>query len=499
MPMGMSRARAPAPARARTRGLSPAEGHARRGAVRHAVATETPAVGVEPVAMTLDAYQAEHPPTEAATRTLFAQTAVAQAAAAAYSLSTVFVKDDIVTHAAGLHGEAVDAAAFAAVDSAQFLGYTAGGVFFALLADSIGRKPALTWAMAVGAASTAAAAASPSLTVYALTKATAGACTAGLLHVPALLLAETLPSRSRKWIGTASMLSWTVGSCALVALALGVHQWQPQSVAVGAFSAAGAAWLALKLPESPRWLAANGQNGRCVEVARELAGQGAPSFAVAVPRGDADGENTQTTAQPNALDAIASAPASIKARLGVLGLGGFGVGLTYFGLSLGVGELAGGLHTNAVLTALAEVPTSTIGGVLIGQLGRRGTAVLAFGGTGALAALSAVPASLPQTALALLAKGGICMGYTVLVVVAPEVMPAALRSAGASTLRLCEGLGGAAASPLLAAPALGGSVDVFGVSAAVLCLAVVAGTLLVLPETRGLSLDACARADVDAP
>ena len=59
------------------------------------------------------------------------------------------------------------------------------------------------------------------------------------------------------------------------------------------------------------------------------------------------------------LGALRGASGVVRGRLGVLAVCGAAVGVAYFGLSLGVGSMSGGLHVNAAATALAEARGAT--------------------------------------------------------------------------------------------------------------------------------------------
>ncbi|WIA08029.1 hypothetical protein OEZ85_007499 [Tetradesmus obliquus] len=158
------------------------------------------------------------------------------------------------------------------LSSAVFGGMVLGAAAWGLAADALGRRATLAASAAVVVAAGLASAAAPGYAVLLLSRACVGFGLAGA-PVGFTLLMELLPAGSRATWGTAVELAWTAGTVLEAGLAwalLNSFGWRPLLVA----SVAPLVLLLLliqHLPESPRYLLAQGDAAAAQAVLQRIA------------------------------------------------------------------------------------------------------------------------------------------------------------------------------------------------------------------------------------
>ncbi|MBN9744335.1 MULTISPECIES: MFS transporter [Amycolatopsis] len=161
--------------------------------------------------------------------------------------------------------------------ASAFVGAFVGAVFLGRLADRLGRRRAFLLTLGLYSVFTLLGAFSTDVWMLVICRFIAGIGIGAELPVADAYLADLLPARAR---GRATAWAYTIGFCgvpaagflarALVGHApLGIDGWRWLFV-IGALGAAVVWALRFTLPESPRWLAAQGRIGEADEVVRKL-------------------------------------------------------------------------------------------------------------------------------------------------------------------------------------------------------------------------------------
>jgi putative MFS transporter len=161
--------------------------------------------------------------------------------------------------------------------ASAFVGSFVGAAFLGRLADRLGRRRAFLLTLGVYSVFTLLGAFSTDVWMLVACRFVAGIGIGAELPVADAYLADLLPARSR---GRATAWAYTIGFCgvpaagflarALVGHApLGIDGWRWLFV-IGALGAAVVWALRFTLPESPRWLAAQGRTAEADEIVRKL-------------------------------------------------------------------------------------------------------------------------------------------------------------------------------------------------------------------------------------
>ncbi|KAL1823054.1 hypothetical protein ACET3Z_009832 [Daucus carota] len=245
----------------------------------------------------------------------------------------------------------------------------------------------------------------------------------------------------------------------------------------------------LIVKESPRWLFVQGRKEDFVRTLKSIAPTDkAKDLTLASISNMSFEQKLETTDVYSAIKKFFERKWAIHRLMTVMILG-FGVGLVYFGMPLGVGNLNFNIYLSTALNAVMELPAAIITFIIIGKANRR-TAVLGFSMLCAISSLMCALTSSSrwkgvQVAMELLSFFSVCTAFDVLLIYTLELFPTCIRNSAVTIVRQMMTFGGAT-SPLLVAIGRGeGAIThlVFGSVVGICGLFVGC-----LPETRGETL-----------
>jgi MFS family permease len=164
----------------------------------------------------------------------------------------------------GAGGGALTPTQSSVLTSAVFTGMLIGGMFAGQLSDKVGRKPVLMASLALNSIGAAAVAAAPNAIVLICFRAIAGAGVGGSVPCVFALAAEVAPDFYREKLLVMVASFWMVGSvftasCSWIILGGGLASWRVFSLITALPAAAACILLYFFVPESPRFLAAQGK------------------------------------------------------------------------------------------------------------------------------------------------------------------------------------------------------------------------------------------------
>ncbi|CAL4931391.1 unnamed protein product [Urochloa decumbens] len=379
--------------------------------------------------------------------------------------------------------------------SSFFAGCLAGGFLLTTLADShLGRKRTLLACLVSMSVAGALTAAAPNVWAYAALRFASGFARSVVGTCTLVLSTELVGRRWRDVVSVAAFLCYTAGFLSLPALAYALRgaSWRSLYLWTSVSCLCYAALLHFLAQESPRWLLVRGRTEEAVATLRQIASLNGGGSAAAA----ATAASFSTLELDYACAAAASGggvfatlrmmwerPWAIR-RLAAIMAAGFGVGMVYFGMPLGVGSLGGptNLYLSTTYNALAEVPSAALSWLLIARAGRRASVAALAAAAGACSLAAAVSRG-ARMAAELASFFATCTAYDLLLIYAVELFPTSVRNSAVGMVRQAMVLGGVAAPVLVALGRERGSFWSFGVFG----IAIGSAGLFAacLPETRG--------------
>jgi MFS family permease len=348
--------------------------------------------------------------------------------------------------------------ALSAVLGAWFAGVMAGAFGFGFAADRFGRRAVFLVSLALYGVATFATAFAPGIAVLLVLRLIAGIGVGAEYAAVNAAIAELIPRARRGFAASFVMNFWSVGtlaaallSWAVLALVPGTEAWR-LVFAAGGLVALSTFWFRRNLPESPRWLLAQGRSSEAQAVVAAIAKAdtrfGAPAPAKSLPpTGSVSGlkilwrRHRAALALGCVLDfaeaggyygLFAFLPLAVLPRLHLAA-----VALPPFYLAGSIGALAGGLAVSALLDRLGRKPVVTV------CYGATALACLAFAGTASLGVPAVVTGFVVVNLLATASWVGAYPTFS-------ELFPTELRAGG---IGICVAVGrlGALISPFLIA------------------------------------------------
>lgn len=304
-----------------------------------------------------------------------------------------------------------------------------------------------------------------------------------------VLSTELVEKKWRAKAGIVGFTCYTLGFLSLPAVALLVRgcSWRLIYLLTCVPSLLYSILMYFTVQESPRWLFINGRKEEFMKTLRTIAGSKKQSqLTESFFNGSVNWEVKIKETDIYSAVKILSNKGWALWRLAVVTAAGFGIGMIYYGLPLGLGNMSFDLYLSVTLNALAEFPASFLTFFLIGLLNRKRSIL----GLTLVSGISCVACVLVkqkgvQMGLELVSFFSACMGANVILIYALELFPTCVRSSAVSMVRQAGMLGGVLGPVLVAAGNKTGliSYGVFGVTIGLCGLCVVW-----LPETKGQTL-----------
>ncbi|XP_076439513.1 organic cation transporter protein-like [Babylonia areolata] len=384
------------------------------------------------------------------------------------------------------------------LNMAYFVGTFFGAFVSGYLTDWLGRKPVFFISSVIALALGVACAFPPTvevLIVYRVPTAIFGMSIYGSAFV---LVVELVGPQKRTRAATMLSVIWLVGPFLLTALSFLLRQWHYLQIASVSplVLCLGHWWL---LIESPRWLLMKKKTKAALTVIKKVARVNKTPFSPSPetiaklqqdPRADRNVNIMSTVLQ------LVKYPQLVIVTL-IIFFNWTVIVMTYYGISLNVGNLGGSLRINFFVSTTVEMIGYVLGWVLLDRLGRKRShcCFMLTAGLACLATILTVSFGGQElqwitTALAMLGKLGISGSFTAIYLITAEIFPTVIRNFG---MGCSSGFGriGSIVSPYVADLALyvGGR---FGRALPLVIfggLALLAGlSALYLPETLNRTL-----------
>ncbi|CAG7731349.1 unnamed protein product [Allacma fusca] len=357
------------------------------------------------------------------------------------------------------------------VQMAFMLGVMFGALTLGPVSDAVGRKPVmiatLIGMVAFGCASSYA----PALILYSILRSFVGICSAGCMISSFVLSSELVGPSVRGFCGNVFQTSFAVGIVGFSGLAFVIHNnWRMLSLAC-ALIGVPLIFIAMCVPESPRWLYANAQASKGRATLKRLTGDVANDVEIQGP-----------TATHHVEKLTMFKMLKLKFMLVLTQvISWFTNSVVYYALTLSAHQLGGNIYVSTCLSGLVEVPAYMITTIVIEKIGRRIPLVVAM----VIAGVSCIVLVFTNGNLyvGLLGKMCIAAGFSIIYIHTSELFPTVVRNSGVGLCSSFARIGGVVASAFVGASNNQWQVISLGI------LAISSGLLnLTLPETLNKKL-----------
>ncbi|XP_055758738.1 solute carrier family 22 member 7-like [Salvelinus fontinalis] len=314
-----------------------------------------------------------------------------------------------------------------------FVGVMIGAIAFGTLTDKFGRKPMLLVSYTISMVFGFASAFSNSYTMFGVMRFFTGFGLTGISIISTVLSLEWVDIKHRALIGITGSMAWSFGNMMLAGIAYQVNDWRMLMIAVSApLGLAIITWW--WLPESARWLIANGKVERAhlylEKCARFNNRKDFTSKIKLEHLSDVVGMDNHNKTY-SYLDLVRTPK---MRRLALLtGIVWYGVASTYYGISLNITGFGLNVYLTHFIYSAIEVPAKMVVYFCLDTIGRKhcqaGTLLL----TGTCIAINIfVPKGQwhVRTIVAVLGKGLSEASFTTVILYTAELYPTVVRQNG---------------------------------------------------------------------
>ncbi|KAJ0982978.1 hypothetical protein J5N97_011233 [Dioscorea zingiberensis] len=367
--------------------------------------------------------------------------------------------------------------------SAYFAGCLAGGFLLAPLADSwFGRKKVLFLTTLIMSLSGVLTAVSPNVWIYSALRFICGFARSTVCTTALVLASELVGKRWRGRVSIISFFCFTFGFLSLSVIAYIARELSLRVlylfISIPCFFYSVLVYFVI--PESPRWLLVRGRREEALGTPgnMELSNCNGISSMVGVEE-----ERNNIGDVFSALRMLLEKKWALR-RLALVMVTGFGIGMSYYGMPLGVGNLGSNIYFSVAINALAELPAALITFVLIERLNRRSLLLVFTSISGVCSIICVFMEGRWRLAAEVVSFFSACTACNVVLIYSIELFPTSVRNSALSMVRQAVVFGGVWVPMLVVAGRKEGG---GGVTFAVFGIVIGCCGLLVccLPETRG--------------
>ncbi|KAM7419312.1 hypothetical protein PAMA_016431 [Pampus argenteus] len=314
-----------------------------------------------------------------------------------------------------------------------FVGVMFGAMSFGILSDRFGRRIMLLVSYISGMLFAVASAFSTSYVMFAVLRFFTGFCITGIVIVSTVLSVEWVDIEHRKLVGVIDSLSWSFGNVGIAAIAYFVTDWRRLIVSVTSpLILAIITWR--WMPESARWLIANGKLEQAQMYLKKCAKMNQK-------------EELTDTLKPEILSTIIvtekkdrvysyidliRTPKMRKLTLST-GIVWLCVACTFYGISFNITGFGLNLYLTQFIYALIEFPAKISVYCVLDKIGRRRTLVGSLLMVGVCLGINMVvpkDMSVVRTVVAIIGKGLSSASFVTIVLYSSELYPTVVRQNG---------------------------------------------------------------------
>lgn len=329
----------------------------------------------------------------------------------------------------------------------------------ATLADSsLGRKNMLLLSCLMMSLSSLFTVFSSNIWIYSILKFGNGFGRATIGTCALVLSTELVGKRWRGQVGVIGFFCFTFGFLSLPVLAYlnRGNSWRTLFLWTSVPTIFYCLLVYILVHESPRWLFVRGRKSEAVATLKSMAAAGGGVATMSFSNLMMDDDEQELGDNNDLYSSIKVLIVKWWAfrRLLAMMVTGFGIGMVYYGMPLGLGNLKFNLYLSVTLNALSELPSSLIAFFLIGKLSRKKSLLVFTSGCGICSVLCVFAGKFSgnlQMGLELVSFFFACSAFNMELIYTIELFPTCVRNTAIAMVRQALVLGGIFSPVLVAA------------------------------------------------
>ncbi|XP_033120474.1 solute carrier family 22 member 15-like [Anneissia japonica] len=332
-----------------------------------------------------------------------------------------------------------------------FLGVLVGVFTMGVLADKFGRQKVMSFGIILFVIVSASVCAIHDVWQLFLLRFLCGYLGGGTGVVSYVLLTEVIGPDCREAIGFIFNSAFSVGFAVYALFAYLIYNWRLLTVVSMAPVLICLSNICL-IPESPRWLASNGQLSQAESILYRIGKTNGKKIEKSSISLKLVSETKKT--QNSVFDLVRTKV--MRKRILIQWINWFTCSMVYYGMSLSSATLGGNPYVSFAVSGLIEIPANYFAYVLMRRWGRKPCMLLSYflGGFGCVGLLIIQPdddnkkVALTRTVFAMIGKFGISSAFTAIYVYSVELIPTVVRNSGMGTCSMVARIGGIIAPEL---------------------------------------------------
>ncbi|KAM0943721.1 putative major facilitator superfamily, MFS transporter superfamily [Dioscorea sansibarensis] len=286
-------------------------------------------------------------------------------------------------------------------------------------------------------------AASPNVWIYAALRFIAGFCRSTISSSSLVLATEMVGGRWRAEVGGIGFIFFSFGFLSLPLMAYFTREssWRNLYLFISIPSFCYTILLYFLVPESPRWLFVHGRTKEAIQILNKLGSAKHGTLESNLINLDFVAKETRNMGTYTSLKMMWERKWAFWRMLS-LSIIGFGCGVAYYGMPLGVGTLGVNLYLIISFNALVEIPAALIIFFLIGKMKRK-TSVVVLCMVSAVCSVSCVFLKMTsvRTGMEVVAFFATTTVFDVVLIYRMELFPTCMRNTALAFTRLAVASG----------------------------------------------------------
>ncbi|CAL8086657.1 unnamed protein product [Orchesella dallaii] len=320
-------------------------------------------------------------------------------------------------------------------------GILVGAIVFGSLSDRLGRRPVFFYALCQQVTFGIIAAVAPNYTIFVIARFLIGMANSGVFLVAFVIAMELVGKDKRMVAGMGMQYFFTIGYVVIGVLAYFLREWRQLQLAL---SLPGILFLSYYwfMPESIRWLLANGKKEEAVKILKKAAITN-KTIISETEFSQLSEEEKLKGSSLRILD-ISRYPRTVLRSLNIF-LSWFVNSGVYYGLALNSANLGGNDYVNFILSGAVEVPAYALLLLTLNRFGRKRVlcSCMMLAGT-FLVACGFIPSELTWllVTLNMIGKMFNAAAYAAIYMFAAELFPTVIRNGGMGVSSVMARVGG---------------------------------------------------------